>query len=287
MSVHLSESSIARQEHSRAILFLLLAAILWSTGGFFIKWVDWNPMAISGMRSAISAIVIAVAFRHNLKITWSPIQLGGAFAYALTVTLFVIANKMTTAANAILLQYTAPVHVALLSAWLLKEYPTRRDWATIAAVLAGMILFFFEKMSPGNLIGNLCALFTGLTFALFIVLLRKQRDASPAASVFLGNVLTALAGLPFMFDGAPSASGWIGLLFLGVFQLGMAYVLYTWAISHVTAMEAILITLLEPVLNPFWVFILMGEIPAVTSLAGGLVIIGAVTLRQIAGFRRC
>lgn len=281
-----SDGRNARREHSRAILFLLLAALLWSTGGFFIKWVEWNPMAISGGRSAISALVIAFAFRHNLKITWSPLQLAGAIAYALTVTFFVIANKMTTAANAILLQYTAPVHVALLSAWLLQEHPTRRDWLTIVAVLGGMLLFFFEKMSPGNLIGNLCALFTGLTFALFIVLLRKQRDASPAGSVFLGNVLTALAGLPFMFDSLPSPAGWVGLIFLGVFQLGLAYVLYTLAISHVTAMEAVLITLIEPVLNPFWVFILMGEIPAWTSLAGGLVIIGSVTTRQMAGARK-
>jgi drug/metabolite transporter (DMT)-like permease len=275
----------ARREHGRAILFLLMAALLWSTGGFFIKWVDWNPMAISGMRSAIAAGVVAIAFRHDLKITWSPLQLSGAFAYALTVTLFVIANKMTTAANAILLQYTAPVHVALLSAWLLKEHPTRRDWLTIAAVLAGMVVFFFEQMSPGNLVGNLCALLSGLSFALFIVLLRKQRSASPAASVFLGNVITAIAGLPFMFDSAPSLSGWIGLLFLGIFQLGSAYVLYTLAISHVTAMEAVLITLIEPVLNPFWVFVLMGEIPSWISLAGGLVIIGAVTARQLAGNR--
>ncbi len=281
-----SDSTNARREHSRAILFLLLAALLWSTGGFFIKWVDWNPMAISGARSAISAVVFAVAFRHNLKITWSPIQLIGALAYALTVTLFVVANKMTTAANAILLQYTAPVHVALLSAWLLNEHPTRRDWLTIFAVLSGMILFFFQQMSPGNLIGNLCALFTGFTFALFIVLLRKQRDGSPAATVFLGNVFTALAGLPFMFDSLPSASGWIGLIFLGVFQLGLAYVLYTWAIAHVTAMEAILITLIEPILNPFWVFILMGEVPAWTSLAGGIVIVGAVTARQFSGARK-
>ena len=286
MQTLLSDGSNARREHNRAILFLLLAALLWSTGGFFIKWVEWNPMAISGGRSAISALVIAIAFRHDLKLTWSPLQLAGAFAYALTVTFFVIANKMTTAANAILLQYTAPIHVALLSTWLLQEHPTRRDWLTIFAVLGGMLLFFFEKMSPGNLIGNLCALFTGLTFALFIVLLRKQRDASPAGSVFLGNVLTALAGLPFMFDSLPSPAGWAGLIFLGVFQLGLAYVLYTLAISHVTAMEAVLITLIEPILNPFWVFVLMGEIPAWTSLAGGLVIISSVTARQLAGVRR-
>ena len=277
----------ARREHGRAILFLLLAALLWSTGGFFIKWVDWHPMAIAGGRSAISALVFAVAFRKTLKITWSPVQLTAAVAYALTVSLFVVANKLTTAANTNLLQYTAPVHVALLSAWLLNEQPSRRDWLTIAAVLAGMILFFFDQMSPGNLLGNLCALFTGLTFGLFIVLLRKQRDASPAASVFLGNIFTAVAGLPFMFETLPSPAGWVGLVFLGVFQLGLAYVFYTRAISHVTAMEAVLITLIEPVLNPIWVFLLMGETPSVTALIGGSVIIGAVTARQIIEARRC
>ena len=275
----------ARRNHGRAILFLLLAAVMWSTGGFFIKWVPWNPMAISGIRSAIAALIIAIAFRHDMKLTFSPIQLIGAVAYALTVTLFVIANKMTSAANAILLQYTAPVHVALLSAWLLKERTTLRDWITIAAVLVGMVLFFFEQMTPGNLIGNLCALFTGFTFALFIVLLRKQRDASPAGSVFLGNALTALIGLPFMFEAAPEFSGWLGLLYLGVFQLGASYVLYTLAISYVTAMEAILITLIEPVLNPLWVFLLMGETPSWTSLVGGAIILAAVTLRHTGGIR--
>ncbi len=285
MKQDLGNCERTRQEHSRAVLFLLMAAILWSTGGFFIKWVSWNPAAISGARSAIAALVIAIAFRHNLKLTFSPIQLTGAVAYALTVTLFVVANKMTTAANAILLQYTAPVPVALLSVWLLKERITSRDCVTIIAVLAGMVLFFFEQMSPGNLVGNLCALFTSFTFALFIVLLRKQRDASPAGSVFLGNVLTALIGLPFMFEAVPDISGLLGLLYLGVFQLGTAYVLYTLAIPHVTAMEAILITLIEPILNPIWVFLLMGETPAWTSLVGGVVILSAVTWRHATGVR--
>ena len=282
-----TDGNNARPEHRRAIVFLLLAALLWSTGGLFIKWVNWNGMAISGVRSLISALVIGVAFRRDLKITWSGTQLLCAVAYALTVSLFVVANKLTTAANAILLQYTAPVHVALLSAWLLKERITLRDWLTITAVLTGMVMFFFEQMSPGSLTGNLLALFTGFTFALFSVLLRKQKGASPAASVFLGNLLTTLIGLPFMFDGAPGLQGWLGMLYLGVFQLGLAYVLYTWALAHVTAMEAILITLIEPILNPAWVFLLMGEVPAWTSLLGGAIIIGAVTVHHLIGARRC
>ncbi len=281
-----NDANNARPDHSRAIVFLLLAALLWSTGGLFIKWVDWNGMAISGVRSLISALVIGVAFRKDLKITWSATQLSCAVAYALTVSLFVVANKLTTAANAILLQYTAPVHVALLSAWILKERVTLRDWLTITAVLTGMVMFFFEQMSPGGFAGNMLALFTGFTFALFSVLLRKQKGASPAASVFLGNLLTFLLGLPFMFDGAPGLQGWLGMLYLGVLQLGLAYVLYTWALSQVSAMEAILITLIEPILNPVWVFLLMGEMPALTSLIGGAIIIGAVTIHHLAGARR-
>lgn len=278
-----SQQDNANSDHNRAILFLLIASLLWSTGGFFIKWVDWNPMAISGVRSAIAAVIVLIAFRHDMKITGSPLQIAGAIAYALTVTLFVVANKLTTAANAILLQYTAPVHVALLAAWLLRERITLKDWLTIVAVLTGMVMFFFEQMSPGNLTGNLLALVTGFTFALFIVLLRKQKGASPAASVFLGNVFTAVLGLPFMFDSFPSLQGWAGMIYLGIFQLGLSYVVYTWALAHVRAMEAVLITLIEPILNPVWVFFLMGESPAITSLIGGAIIIGAVTVHHLAG----
>ena len=145
--------------------------------------------------------------------------------------------------------------------------------------IAYMIVFSFNQ-SKGY------SLFTGFTFALFSVLLRKQKGASPAASVFLGNLLTFLLGLPFMFDGAPGLQGWLGMLYLGVFQLGLAYVLYTWALSQVSAMEAILITLIEPILNPVWVFLLMGEMPALTSLVGGAIIIGAVTIHHLVGAKR-
>lgn len=286
MKRFLTDSDNARPDHSRAIVFLLLAALLWSTGGLFIKCVDWNGMAISGARGLISSLVIGAAFRKDLKITWSATQLMCAVAYALTMSLFVVANKLTTVANAILLQYTAPVHVALLSAWILKERVTLRDWLTITAVLTGMAMFFFEQMSPGSLVGNMLALCTGFTFALFSVLLRKQKGASPATSVFLGNLLTFFFGLPYMFDGVPGLQGWLGIFYLGVFQLGLSYVLYTWALSQVSAMEAILITLIEPVLNPVWVFLMMGEVPALTSLAGGAIIVGAVTIHHVAGDKR-
>ena len=133
--------------HRRAVLMLLATAILWGLGGLLIKWVDWNPVAIAGMRSLIGAAVIALMFRKELKLTGSFEQIGAAVAYAGTVVLFVIANKLTTAANAILLQYTAPVYVALFGPWFLGERARGRDWLSLAAIMVGMLLFFGDQLT--------------------------------------------------------------------------------------------------------------------------------------------
>jgi drug/metabolite transporter (DMT)-like permease len=186
-----------------------------------------------------------LVFQRKLHFTWSTTQIGGALAYAGTVILFVTANKLTTAANAILLQYTAPVYTALLGAWILKEKTTKLDWLTIAIVLGGMSLFFLDKLSVGNISGNFCAMISGVAFAFTAVLLRKQKDGSPLESIILGNILTAVIGLPFMLQSMPSPSSWLGLIILGIFQLGISYILYALAIKHVTALEAILI----PIIN--------------------------------------
>jgi drug/metabolite transporter (DMT)-like permease len=248
------------EKRSRAILSLLLSAILWSSGGLFIKMVSWNPVAIAGFRSLIAMLVIAAYVRHP-RFIWTLPQIGGAVAYAVTVTLFVIATKLTTAANAILLQYTAPVYVAFLSAWVLEERPQWFDWLTIGMVLGGMALFFLDYLGPGSLLGNVFAILSGISFASFVLFMRKQRNESPIETVILGNLFTGLIGLPFMFGSVPDARSWIGLVFLGVIQLGLSYVLYSKAIKHVTALEAILIPGIEPILNPIWVFLFLGERP--------------------------
>jgi len=135
-----------RSVRSKAIIYLIGAAVLWSFGGVLIKMVSMNPLGIAGMRSAIASLLILAIIRKP-RINWSFAQIGGAFAYAATVILFVAANKMTTAANAILLQYTAPVFVAVLGAWLLKEYPKSYDWITMILVLGGIVLFFLDELS--------------------------------------------------------------------------------------------------------------------------------------------
>ncbi len=273
-------------QRKQAVWFVLLAAVLWSSGGLLIKSVSWHPLAISGARSAIAAIIVAYAFR-NEKISWTPTMLIGACSYAGIVLLFVSATKLTTAANAIFLQYTAPIYVALLGSWLLKEKTTSADWLTIVVVFAGMGLFFVDKVSEGNWVGNLLAIASGISFAIFVICMRKQQDSHPFASVLVGNIITFFVGLPFIVEQTMYISNWGIILILGIFQLGIPYVLYTKAIQQVSALESIMIPVIEPVLNPIWVFFLLGENPGMWSIVGGLIILTAITGRYlIAAYRK-
>lgn len=251
------------------------AALLWSLGGVLIKSVTWNPLAIAGMRSGIAALVF-LCYLRKPRFTFSPTQIGGAVAYAGTVVLFVVANKLTTAANAIVLQYSAPIYVILLSKPLLHEPPKGRDFLAVGAVFAGMTLFFLGRLEWGSLLGNLVAIGSGVTFALLAIFLRLERNGSPFEAVLLGNVLAAAIGLPFMRGGFPEAQGILFLLILGVFQIGVAYLFYVEAVKTVTAFEACFIPIIEPILNPVWVFLFLGEAPGRWALLGGGIILLSV-----------
>ncbi len=267
-------------EHNKSIVLLILTALLWSSGGVLIKLVQWNPAAIAGGRSAIALIFILLITRKiRIKLTF--IKILGGLAYAATVILFVLSNKLTTAANAILLQFTAPIYVALFGNWFLKEKMSRIDWVTIFLVMFGMILFFVDKLSAGSLIGNITAILSGVAFAWLVLTLRKQKNESPIESIVIGNIITVIIGLPFMFGSMPSLESWSGLILLGVFQLGLSYIFYTTAIKHVTAIEGILIPVLEPILNPVWVLLILGEQPTYWAIIGGIVVIGSVTFRSM------
>jgi len=265
---------------------LAAAALCWSLGGLLIKSVIWPPLAVAGGRGLIAAAFLAV-FAPRFRFTWSATQIGGAFAYAGTTVLFVTANKLTTAANAILLQYTAPVWVALLGAWFLGERATRADWSTILVVFGGMALFFCDDLRFTGFAGNFAGLASGVAFALMTLLMRKQKDTSAVESIFLGNLIAGVIGLPFMLKGGllPGAGSWIALGLLGVVQLGLSYLLYARAIRHVTALEAVLIPVIEPILNPLWVLLMLGERPGPLSLLGGVIVLGAVTLRALHSLR--
>ncbi|MDI9515035.1 MAG: DMT family transporter [Bacillota bacterium] len=263
-------------DRPKAIIYLIITAILWSLGGILIKLVDSNALAIAGTRSAIASLIIWL-YLGKPRFNWSAAQIGAALSYTGTVILFVMSNKMTTAANAILLQYTAPVYVAILGVWLLKEKTRLFDWGAIFLTIGGMVLFFMDSLDTSGLAGNICALLSGICFALFTVFMRMQKDGSPLESVLLGNILTALIGIPFLFGDMPGTKGWIGLLLLGAVQLGVPYILYSKAVKHLTALETILIPVLEPVLNPVLVFLTIGEVPGTMAFVGGAVVLVVIT----------
>lgn len=275
-------------KRSKVLLALILAPIFWSTGGILIKLVDWNPVAIAGTRSGISAIIIyfyIVIFKKNVdrskllskdKYKWI-----GAVFYASTVILFVVANKMTTAANVIFLQYTAPVWVALFSGWILKEKVRRLDWLVIFFVMIGMVLFFVGDLEVGQMLGNVLGVFSGVAFASVIILMKMQEKSEAIEIVFLGNLMTLLFSTPFLFLSVPDMKSIIGLILLGVFQLGFAYILFSEAIKKVSAIEAILIPTIEPILNPIWVFIFIGEKPGKFAILGGIIVISSILFRSI------
>jgi len=273
--------------HTKAVGQLLFAALCWSLAGLLFKYVAWPALAVAAGRGIVAAGFLSLCCGRKLHFTWTPVQIGAALAYAACTVLFTLANKMTTAANAILLQFTAPVWVALFGAWLLGEPTRRSDWATIATVLVGLGLFLYDGLQLQNIAGQLVALASGVAFAAMTILMRKQKASSPLESIILGNVISFFIGLPALWT-APALPpvGWLALSLLGLVQLGLAYLFYSRALPHVTALEAVLIPIVEPILNPIWVMLVVGEKPSPLALAGGALVVGAVSLRAVHAIRQ-
>lgn len=260
---------------------ILAAATLWSTAGAAIKLCQLSGWQINFGRSAVAALFIAAIIPSARRRPDRGVA-GVAVAYAFTVLLFVLANKATTSANAIFLQDTAPLWVLLLSGVLLHERPTRGELLSAPLFLAGLLLFFLDQLSPGQAAGNVIAVGSGVAFALCILGLRKLGARNVGAIVW-GNALAALLSLPMALRGpAPTARDLGLVLFLGVFQLGASYALFARGLRHTPAVEASLLALVEPVLNPVWTFLLTGERPGPWAVRGGLVILGATLWRTLA-----
>ena len=268
-------------EKKYAIILLLVAGAMWSLGGLLIKSIPWHPLAISGMRGGIAAIVI-YAFSKDKKIIITFDKILAACFYTLVVTLFVISNKLTTAGNAILLQYTAPVYVALFGYMFLGEKSTFIDWITILILLGGLTLFFLDDLSFDGYLGNTLAILSGMSFAALTITLRKQKDNNPSDSILLGNILTLIIGLPIIISETSfNLHSIILILILGIIQLGIPYIFYTTAIKHVTALDAIIFPIIEPILNPILVFFILGEALGPWAFLGGLLVLGSVVFRGI------
>lgn len=263
------------------LLLVLTAAVLWSTGGLFIKAVHLSALELSFGRALLAAITIAIATRRE-GFGLNRISAITSVLYASLIILFVMATKMTTAANAIFLQYTAPVYVLILEPLFYKEKFRRRDFITVAVCLAGMSLFFVGKLRPQDISGNLLALASGLCFALFVLLLRhsKARQVNRASSAIYGNLLACVICAPAfvgaMQRGIAFDDVW-RIVYLGIVQIGVAYLLFTKAMARgVRSLDAGIIGYVEPVLNPVWVFLFIGERPSGWAMIGGLIIITSV-----------
>ena len=274
---------------SRARFQLAAAALLFSTGGAAIKAAEFTGWQVASFRSGVAALALLLMWPAARR-GWSVRAVLVGFAYAACLTLFVLANRLTTAANTIFLQSTAPLYLLVLGPWLLKEPIRRQDVAFMAAVGLGLALFFVSAetpvvTAPDPAKGNLLALASGFFWALTVCGLRWMGAAggehgSPVAAVVSGNLTAFLVALPMALPlGSHAPVDWAVIIYLGVFQIALAYVLVTSALRRIPALEASLILLIEPVLNPVWAWLFQGEQPGAWALLGGTIILGATTLK--------
>ncbi|NNG25922.1 MAG: DMT family transporter [Ignavibacteriaceae bacterium] len=268
-------------EHQQGLIAIFFAAFLWSSGGLLVKLITLTPMQISFFRCAIAAATFAVIFRKKvLIINWFTF-LNSTF-YAAVLIFFVLATKTTTAANAIFLQSTAPIYVLIFEPIITKTKYEKANSITVAVCLVGMILFFLGDLKPGELDGNIYGLLAGIFFAAFFLGMRKNGREYQQSSIFWGNIIVAIICLPFIFSITElSFSDIWSVSFLGMFQIAIAYAIFSFGLKRVYAVEASIISMIEPVLNPVWVLIGYGEVPAVYAIAGGVIIISAITFRTV------
>jgi drug/metabolite transporter (DMT)-like permease len=282
--------STSRQAATGARARLAIAALLFSTGGAAIKAAAFTGWQIACFRSGFAALVLWLLIPGARRgWTWRTVLVG--VAYAATLVLFVLANRLTTSANTIFLQSTAPLYVLLLSPWLLRERVRLTDVGFMAVVGVGLLLFFVGTeppliTAPDPVRGNLLASGSGVTWALTVCGLRWMgRDGAEhgaIGAVVVGNVLAFAATLPRALPlAAHPASDWAVIVYLGVFQIGLAYALVTSALRRLPAFEASIILLIEPAFNPLWAWVVQREVPSPWALAGGALILGATTLRTV------
>lgn len=261
----------------RGPLFVAAAAMLYSIGGLCIKVIPWSGMAINGGRTAVALLVIGAYLywtKHKLRFNrW--ILLGGLSVFGCN-TLFAVANKLTTAANAIVLQFTVPIFVLLFSLAFFHRRPTKLDVAACAVVFGGILFFFVDSLEMGGGLGNAAALMSGVAYA-GIFLMNDMPDSDAISSVFWGDVLSAVTGLPFLLRETEfTAAALTSLVILGAFQVGLAYVLLCIGLKTTPPVTASLISGIEPVLNPILVALFYGEIMGTFALVGAVIVVGGV-----------
>ncbi|MCI0448752.1 MAG: DMT family transporter [Chlorobi bacterium] len=274
--------------HRKGLIYISVTAFLWSTSGFFIKYLTINAFQISLYRSAIAAITvysICLLRGKKLKFEFDKVSNFAAVFYAGILILFVAATKMTTAANAIFLQFTAPIYLVVLEPIFLKTKFEPKNVITIIICIGGMILFFFGRLEIGSIYGNLIAIGSGICFAMFSLLLKYKKVIHKSENtlnyVITGNALVAVIASIIIFPNFEiTVNEGLILVYMGAIQIGISYMIFNEGIKYVSATESMIIATLEAIFNPIWVFIGIGEVPSVYSILGGVIIFGAILWRN-------
>ena len=268
-------------------LMMLIASILFSTGGILCKLIPWSPLAINGVRNLLGGLLIGaylLATHHKLKFNFK--ILVGAICMCGVTTLFIVANKLTTAANAIVLQYTAPIWIILLSALILKKKPRAREIITILVVLVGIVLFFIDGIGAGNTWGNVAAVIAGVFYA-GLFLLNSLPGADALSALFIGQLGTGIIFTPLVFRETDfSAVPLIAVVALGIFQVGLAYIFFNLGTSYTSPVTASIINGVEPILSSVLVAVFWGEMLSPLALAGAIIVIAAILTYNIISARR-
>ena len=269
--------------HKKAIAITCFVALMWSLAGFNIKMIEWSPYAIAAGRSLVAVILLAPMVLRKGFQKIDRYVIGGAICYAAFNYCFINSTTLTSSAIAIMMQYTVPIYVALLSWLFLRERVGWADIISVGFVFLGMIFFFLDSNSGGSLKGNIVSIFNGITFAGISIFLRLQKDGNPALSMYLGNVISAVAGLPIMWNaGMPDTISLLFLLLAGLL-VAVSYTLYAKASTGLSALETVLIPIIDPVMNPVWVFLFLDERPGALTIVGAAVILVSVTIRVVSG----
>ena len=264
----------------RAMLQMLLVGILWSFGGILIKLIPWNGLVIAGARSFIAAIMMYAYMRvKKLKMIVNGRTLSIGLVTFAVFSLLLTAYKLTTAANAIVLQYTAPIFVLIFSVLFLRQKVRGGDILAVLMTTAGIALFFFNQLGSGSALGNVLALVSGVFFALVFFISGNSSEEARMSGLVLGHIMTAVMGaiMAFIYPPAVTTQSVLLIVLLGVVQIGIPYTLYSVAVKNCPPLMCSVISVIEPLLNPVWVFLAMGERPSYWALIGAVVVLVTIT----------
>jgi drug/metabolite transporter (DMT)-like permease len=270
-----------KQKEINGNVYIVIAALLWSFGGAFTKLIPWGPISIACIRALIAAIVFAV-YRKRVSVRFTKYNIIGGLAVFFTTFCFICANKYTTAANAIVLQYTMPIYIILFNAIIRKNKTTTLDILAVLGTMLGIAVFFIDSIGAGNLFGNFMGLLSGLTFAI-VLFVSSDSKANPIEINYIGNLIYIVL-IPFVFlDKSFQITLYStgAILFLGIVQLGIAYIFFSRGIQKTSPISAALIAALEPILNPVWALLMIGEKPSMLSVIAGIFVIVIITIYNI------